>query len=252
MSNRDAGRADGAYHCESGSGWGSSSSWRGGVTPVAALRQGLFEGGSLTILVIIILVGSWSLPVGIFRSTDFHRIFFEGNSWQFSTSDTLIRLFPEQFWFDAALTIGLFTLLARVIMPSSGIWGTSAHTPAVIKSASPLDESAIGINQIAARDRRWGLRDRHVFRRDIHPAPSPARAGCWHGPPPASFARFTRARSASGSTAPPALRIFQALATGRAELHRMRRHCMDQISSQSSRQSSVFIQPLQIAIMPFI
>jgi len=28
----------------------------------------------------------------------FHRIFFEGDSWLFFYSDTLIRLFPERFW----------------------------------------------------------------------------------------------------------------------------------------------------------
>ncbi len=76
----------------------------------AALRAGLIAGGALTITIIITLV------VLIFASWDFffdgfHGIFFEGDSWQFSTSDTLIRLFPEQFWFDAAMIIGLFTVI---------------------------------------------------------------------------------------------------------------------------------------------
>jgi integral membrane protein (TIGR01906 family) len=43
--------------------------------------------------------------------TSFHSIFFASGTWQFEYSDTLIRLFPEQFWFDAAVTIGALTIL---------------------------------------------------------------------------------------------------------------------------------------------
>jgi len=41
--------------------------------------------------------------------TGFHRIFFEGDSWLFRFSDTLIRLFPLQFWQDVFLVFGLLT-----------------------------------------------------------------------------------------------------------------------------------------------
>jgi integral membrane protein (TIGR01906 family) len=43
--------------------------------------------------------------------TDFHRIFFTGDTWLFYTSDSLIRLFPERFWSDAFLYIGVLTIL---------------------------------------------------------------------------------------------------------------------------------------------
>ena len=83
-----------------------------------ALRRGLADGGIFTIFLMV------TLAVFIFASWDlffegFHRIFFKGNSWQFSNSDTLIRLFPEQFWFDAALSIGVMTLGGAV----GAIWG---------------------------------------------------------------------------------------------------------------------------------
>lgn len=47
---------------------------------------------------------------------EFHHLFFMGDSWLFPRSDTLIQLFPEQFWFDALqawllLVIGLSVLL---------------------------------------------------------------------------------------------------------------------------------------------
>lgn len=40
----------------------------------------------------------------------FHRIFFEGDSWLFYYSDTLIRLFPIRFWQDAFLTAAALAL----------------------------------------------------------------------------------------------------------------------------------------------
>jgi len=43
--------------------------------------------------------------------TNFHRIFFEGDTWLFRYSDTLIRLFPIQFWRDAFIWIAVVTLL---------------------------------------------------------------------------------------------------------------------------------------------
>lgn len=60
----------------------------------------------------------------------FHRVFFEGNTWLFPYSDTLIRLFPERFWQQvfAALVAatlalsGTVSLVARArLNASSGV-----------------------------------------------------------------------------------------------------------------------------------
>ncbi|NWF63564.1 MAG: TIGR01906 family membrane protein [Chloroflexi bacterium] len=40
----------------------------------------------------------------------FHAIFFEGDSWLFSYSDTLIRLFPIRFWQDAVISMAVIAL----------------------------------------------------------------------------------------------------------------------------------------------
>lgn len=49
--------------------------------------------------------------------TWFHQIFFESGTWQFLTSDTLIRLFPMRFWQDAFIFVGLLSLvLAGLIL----------------------------------------------------------------------------------------------------------------------------------------
>jgi integral membrane protein (TIGR01906 family) len=42
--------------------------------------------------------------------TLFHELFFKGNSWLFENSDTLIRLFPLQFWQDAFLWVGIIAV----------------------------------------------------------------------------------------------------------------------------------------------
>ncbi|MBZ0302289.1 MAG: TIGR01906 family membrane protein [Anaerolineae bacterium] len=79
------------------------------------MRQALFRGGLLTIgliaAIILAAVLNWD-----FFFTGFHQLFFESDTWYFAYSDTLIRLFPEQFWFDAALVIGVFTTMEALFV----------------------------------------------------------------------------------------------------------------------------------------
>lgn len=42
--------------------------------------------------------------------TWFHSLFFEGDTWLFNYSDTLIRLFPIRFWQDAVIAVALLAL----------------------------------------------------------------------------------------------------------------------------------------------
>jgi len=43
--------------------------------------------------------------------TWFHKLFFTEGTWQFFTSDTLIRLFPMRFWRDAFIFVGVLSLM---------------------------------------------------------------------------------------------------------------------------------------------
>ncbi len=82
-----------------GAGWTLQRQWR-----MAALWGALSDGGMLT-LGSLIFLGIW-MAVGFEAFfTAFHGIFFEGDSWLFWETDTLIRLFPLQFWYDAGLLI---------------------------------------------------------------------------------------------------------------------------------------------------
>ena len=79
------------------------------------LYRSLFWGSVLTVVLIILaLVVTMTSFEWLF--TEFHHLFFTGNTWLFPTSDTLIRLFPEQFWLDAfALMFGGAMLEAIIL-----------------------------------------------------------------------------------------------------------------------------------------
>jgi integral membrane protein (TIGR01906 family) len=79
------------------------------------LGQTLLYGAMLTLgLVAAIVIGAVVNWEGFF--VGFHQMFFQSGTWYFPTSDTLIRLFPEQFWFDAALTIGALTVITALVV----------------------------------------------------------------------------------------------------------------------------------------
>jgi len=48
--------------------------------------------------------------------TLFHRLLFEGDSWLFAFSDTLIQLFPVTFWMDATWLLAIFATAECVLV----------------------------------------------------------------------------------------------------------------------------------------
>lgn len=53
----------------------------------------------------------------------FHGLFFEGDSWRFSATDTLLRLYPERFWSDVAQLVAAVTLAQAVLLAAlAGLW----------------------------------------------------------------------------------------------------------------------------------
>jgi integral membrane protein (TIGR01906 family) len=77
------------------------------------------SGGLLTVGLIAV-VGLLAIVVWEFWFVAFHQVFFAPGSWTFNTSDTLIRLFPEKFWFDAALTISGLSLAGGLLFALIG------------------------------------------------------------------------------------------------------------------------------------
>jgi integral membrane protein (TIGR01906 family) len=70
----------------------------------------LSRGGWLTIgLIAAILIGVAISFNWLF--TQFHQIFFTGDTWLFNLSDSLIRLFPLNLWQDSFIGMGAISLL---------------------------------------------------------------------------------------------------------------------------------------------
>jgi len=70
---------------------------------------GLMRGGwlmvALAVTIGLVVVVGIAIDPNVFDVffTQFHHLFFEGDTWLFLFSDTLIRLFPIRFWEDAFL-----------------------------------------------------------------------------------------------------------------------------------------------------
>lgn len=81
--------------------------WRGNWMP--QFKAGLRRGGWLTVALVGMIIASVLVSFGVFFVA-FHNMFFEPGTWMFYFSDTLIRLFPERFWRDIFIYVGLLAL----------------------------------------------------------------------------------------------------------------------------------------------
>ena len=87
--------------------------------------RALMQGGILT-FVVMAAIGIFSLVAFDQFFVAFHHIFFEGNSWLFEHTDSLIQLYPEPFWETASYGIALFVIASALIVSAAGwIWQRS-------------------------------------------------------------------------------------------------------------------------------
>jgi integral membrane protein (TIGR01906 family) len=98
---------------------GLALAWELETSP--ALFAALRLGGLLT-AGLIAVTGVLALIAWRFWFVGFHQVFFTAGTWTFNFSDTLIRLFPEKFWFDAALTISGLSLAGGLSLALIGWW----------------------------------------------------------------------------------------------------------------------------------
>lgn len=104
----------------------------------AALASAIQSGGLLT-SGIILSIALLALFAWRFWFDSFHLFFFKPGSWLFSYSDTLIRLFPVEFWFDATLTISALSLAGGLLLALAGWrWRRMPITPDKIQKDSGL------------------------------------------------------------------------------------------------------------------
>lgn len=82
----------------------------------ALLRGAIFTLGGIVAVIFGALV-AWDTFFSLF-----HRLFFADGTWIFYTSDTLIRLYPEKFWFDTALIIGIVVIGGALLIALGSWW----------------------------------------------------------------------------------------------------------------------------------
>ncbi|WP_120003021.1 DUF1461 domain-containing protein [Nesterenkonia muleiensis] len=85
--------------------------WRPG-----GFARGLFAGAWVTLGLMVAGVVT-PLLIGWERFfTEFHHLFFPQGNWSFASDSALIRLYPEQFWIDAGIWLGVLLLLMSLIV----------------------------------------------------------------------------------------------------------------------------------------
>jgi integral membrane protein (TIGR01906 family) len=69
--------------------------------------------------------------------TVFHQLLFPPGTWQFDPGSDLITLFPEPFWFDAALAAGAAILLTAIVVSVIGLvrWRSTRDGAAPVSPA---------------------------------------------------------------------------------------------------------------------
>lgn len=86
----------------------------------AVIPRALQWGSLLTLAIAAVLIVYILINFNTFF-TQFHQVFFEGDTWLFRFDDTLIRLYPVPFWSDIATYIGV-VIVAQALLLLGGTW----------------------------------------------------------------------------------------------------------------------------------
>jgi len=88
----------------------------------AGLRGALLSGAGITLAILFAIVAFLLANFNTFF-VQFHEIFFEGGTWTFLWSDSLIRLFPIQFWQYTFAFVGGAAIVEALIVAAVSWWG---------------------------------------------------------------------------------------------------------------------------------
>jgi integral membrane protein (TIGR01906 family) len=86
-----------------------------------AVPTGLLAGALATLAVAVLAVPVILLGFDSFF-VRFHEIFFEADTWRFSSTDTLLRLYPEIFWQHTSQLAATITVLQAVLLAGLAWW----------------------------------------------------------------------------------------------------------------------------------
>lgn len=175
--------------------------WRKENRP--AFASSIRWGGAVTVGLVLV-IGLVTIVAWQGWFVLFHRVFFAIGSWSFDFSNTLIRLFPEKFWFDAVLTISILSVIAgfltywmgtRLLKSASSKYdlseiGKIVEMPTPTNKYSPVSSGPCGQGEVIIATKtkyipvfnfrwltplydpflKWGMRERTFKRRLIRQA----------------------------------------------------------------------------------
>ncbi len=104
--------------------------------PVALAR-----GAILTVALAVVVAIAAATSYDRFESV-FHGLFFDGDTWRFEETDTLRRLYPDRFWLDTAIALGLVAVVqAAVLYPVARMWARRAGARRGFRMAARTESS---------------------------------------------------------------------------------------------------------------
>ena len=106
--------------------------YKGGV------RRALFAGAVVTLAGAVVLTVLAVIAWETFF-TQVHALFFADGTWTFYVDDTLIRLFPEQFWTDSAVMVALL-VAGATILTLLLTWPTKARREKSLLAQEAVEE----------------------------------------------------------------------------------------------------------------
>ncbi|MCA9993857.1 MAG: DUF1461 domain-containing protein, partial [Anaerolineales bacterium] len=77
-------------------------------------------GGGIATTILLLAIALFILLGWSVFFVQFHELLFPPGTWTFAYSDSLIRLFPEKFWFDLGVIMSLLPLAAGIVVAGLG------------------------------------------------------------------------------------------------------------------------------------
>jgi len=99
------------------------------LVPAYSRRYGwrtLMMAGLATVILLALIAVSILAFWDVFF-VQFHELFFSPGTWTFAYTDSLIRLFPEQFWFDIGVMISVTTMALGILLAAVGYFMARRH-----------------------------------------------------------------------------------------------------------------------------
>jgi integral membrane protein (TIGR01906 family) len=87
----------------------------------SAVPRGL-RAGAVATLTIAAALGLFMLVAWDSFFVRFHGVFFDADTWRFPSTDTLIRLYPDEFWIGVAAWIAALTVALSLVLWGLATW----------------------------------------------------------------------------------------------------------------------------------